>query len=153
MNKNHALSNLITSFIRNVNKYNEFNQKPYNPGGGHLIHPSEMHTLNSIATYDGLNISELGKKLGITKSAASQVVIKLENKGMLEKHFSPESNKSIFVTLTKTGEAIVRHFRSSQDEIFSLFTDALKKTDEDKILFIQQVFDSIEQNLDTKLGK
>jgi DNA-binding MarR family transcriptional regulator len=153
MNKKQALSNLIASFTRNVNKYNEFNKKPYNPGGDHLIHPSEMHTLNSIATYNGLNISELGKKLGITKSAASQIVIKLEKKGMLEKHFSPESNKSIFVTLTKSGEAAVRHFRNSQDEIFSLFTDALKKTDEEKILFIQQVFDSIEQNFDAKLSK
>jgi DNA-binding MarR family transcriptional regulator len=153
MDKKSALQNLVASFNRNINKYNEFNQKAYDFGSGYCLYPSEIHILNAIAKDEGLNISELGKKIGITKSAVSQVAIKLEKKGMIKKYYSPENNKSILISLTKIGMEVVENFHRSQEEIFFMFIDAFKKTDKEKIIFIQQVFDSIEQNLDYKLNK
>ncbi len=153
MDKKSALQNLIASFIRNNNKYNEFNKKAYDFGSGYSLYPSEIHTLNAIAGDEGLNISELGKKIGITKSAASQVAVRLEKKGMIKKYYSPDNNKSILISLTGIGMKVVENYRRSQKEFFFMFIDSFKKTDEKKIIFIQQVFDLIERNLDYKLDR
>src|SRR5512136_1803862 len=136
MDKGTALSALIASFIRSVNKYVDFNQRVFDVGSGRHLFPSEMHALNAIPPHGGLNVSELGKKLGITKSAASQVAIKLHKKGMVVKSFPAESNKNVMITLTKTGREIVRQFRGSQDKIFSLFMDFGRKLNTEKIAFL-----------------
>ena len=143
----------MASFTRNVNKYNDFNSKTYDFGSGFKLYPSEIHTMVAIAKYQGMNISELGKRIGITKSAASQVIKKLEKKGMIHKGFGPENQKSILITLTDDGREVVSHFESSQDEVFQLLMDSFLQLDDEKIEFARELFAMIEKNLDYKLEK
>lgn len=89
---------------RIIHKYVQMeNQKrEYLPGV--ILTTAEIHTIACIGDHLRLNLTQLARFMGITKSAASQMIYKLRDRGLVKKEVSPDSDAAVCLTLTEDGQ-------------------------------------------------
>ncbi len=73
-------------------------------GDGVLLSRVEIHTIVTIGDNLGINLVSLANIKGVTKGAASQMIYKLVNKGLVIKTTSEHSDKEIQLWLTDNGK-------------------------------------------------
>lgn len=64
-------------------------------------------TLFPHVTFDGIRLTELADKLGVTKQAVQQLVDELEELGMFERVPDPEDGRAKLIRWTDTGRAAI----------------------------------------------
>ncbi len=85
------------------NKLNEIAATPRDFGTGDLLYYTEIHTLVVIAKRPGINLTQLSKSLGVSKSAASKFVKKLLHKDYLVKSKAVDNQREVLFNLTPKG--------------------------------------------------
>ena len=70
------------------------------------IYRSEIHLIKLIGDYANLHVSEIARKLGVTKGAISQALKTLERKGLVEKYLDQSNNTRLLVKLTEKGQKV-----------------------------------------------
>ena len=70
--------------------------------------PREIHTIQAIGDREGINVKNLGNHFGVTKSASSQLVSRLADRGFVDKRPAPDNNKEIRLVLTDKGRLAQR---------------------------------------------
>lgn len=60
-----------------------------------LVTPTESHTIQAIGVNHAISIAEFSGVLGISKSAVSQIITKLSNKGLLYKKKREHNDKEV----------------------------------------------------------
>lgn len=91
-------------FLSIMNKYKAFEKIPHHYGTDELLYVTEMTTIETIAQYPDINVTELAEKHGVTKGAISQTIKKLEKKDMVQRLKSPTSQREVLLRLTLKGE-------------------------------------------------
>ncbi len=93
-------------------------------GTDKILHYGEIHMIKEIKNNPGIHISAIAEMNGITRGAVSQMVKKLEKKGMVKK-ITDESNKSrILLQLTEKGE--IAH--GEHERFHRVFNEMLSKS-------------------------
>ena len=77
---------------------------PLSFGTGVLMHTKEIHTIQAIGRYSGINITRLAEHTGVTKGAVSQTINKLVRKGLVRKTHLPGNDKEVVIELTDLGQ-------------------------------------------------
>ena len=72
-------------------------------GTGVLMHTKEIHTVQAIGRYSGINVTKLAEQAGVTKGAVSQTINKLVRKGLVRKTHAPGNDKEVVLELTDLG--------------------------------------------------
>ena len=67
---------------RIINKHIRIEKLPVSVGGNIVLSPGEVHSIQQIGDNKGVNINALGNIMGVTRSAASQMVGKLKKKDL-----------------------------------------------------------------------
>lgn len=67
--------------------------------------PSEIHTIDAIGCEEGILMSELAARLGVTKGAVTQIVKRLEHKDIVRRSPHPDDSRSVIVSLSEKGES------------------------------------------------
>ena len=83
------------------------------------ISPSHFHILIVLNEQDSMSVSEIGKKLHISKSNMTPLIDKLVSEGMVERQASNEDRRIINIVLADKGRAFI-------DESKELIEDNLK---------------------------
>ncbi len=91
--------------------FEEFNKKPRDYGTGDLLFPSEMSVIKATGETSSDNITKLSNKLGVSKSAVSQIVKKLEKKKYIRRYKSEGNNKEVLLELLDKGTVALRKDR------------------------------------------
>jgi len=73
-------------------------------GTGVLMHTKEIHTIQAIGRYSGINVTKLAEHTGVTKGAVSQTINKLVRKGLVRKTHAPGNDKDVVLELTNLGQ-------------------------------------------------
>lgn len=108
--KEEAVKALTSRLMRIINKHARIEELPIQTGKNVGLTAKEIHCLNVIGQQEGVNIKSIGEMLGVTKSAASQMVSKLEKRGFARKEKAPDNDKEIRTFLTDDGwEAFNAH--------------------------------------------
>jgi DNA-binding MarR family transcriptional regulator len=100
------------------------------------LHPSELHLLLAIKDEPEANATKLAGRLGVTKGAVSQLLKKLEAKGVIEKTSDPAQKNEITSTFTRLGKAAITAFlksRESQHRRFAAYLAALSPAEKKAI--------------------
>ena len=100
--KGHII--IIEKFSRMINKFNYIEKTPKDFGTGSLLHPSEIHLIETIGKAPGINVTQLAEKHGISKAAISQKLKKLEKKDLVERFKDNENEKVVLLKLTAKGK-------------------------------------------------
>ena len=138
---------------RVMHKYNQWEGQKRCYGTDMLLSRSEIHTIVAVGDHPGINITTLAHILGITKGAASQMIYKLVEKGVVNKSVSPDSDTEVVLQLTERGLINYRshqaYHQQNNDDFFSLLKDMPAE------LYTQlfQALSAFEGNLDDRLKK
>lgn len=100
------LDELCDLFNQIVNQYGKFEKEVHAFGADIPLHLSDTHTIVAIGKHSNINIVNLSRLQGISRSAASQMVSKLVKRGFVKKEISPKTDNEIILTLTETGKNI-----------------------------------------------
>jgi DNA-binding MarR family transcriptional regulator len=83
MNSKEETIRYMTRRIRRIiNKHIRIEKLPVSVGGNIVLSPGEVHSIQQIGDNKGVNINALGNIMGVTRSAASQMVGKLKKKDL-----------------------------------------------------------------------
>ncbi len=99
----HRSSNLNLSLGRLIMQLRRLERTPRSFGAAGALTPGEIHTIDAIGCQDGMFMSELAVRLGVTKGAATQIASRLECKGLICRRSDPEDARAIIISLTELG--------------------------------------------------
>lgn len=136
---------------RIIHKYNQVEKKKLYYGGDVLLTRAEIHTIEAVGKHLGINVTTLAKKLGITKGAASQMIYKLVDKGMVVKTVSPDSDTEVCLNLTTTGTVAFEEHRKYHVEHDHKFFSAVKGIPDEILERIICLMEDFEKELDKSL--
>lgn len=91
------------SFFDMVNEIYAEQKQPVDCGGSFMLYRSEINLLMLIGSCPDSNVSELSASSGVTKSAVTQISVKLSEKGLIETYKSPHNKKEKYFRLTAKG--------------------------------------------------
>lgn len=83
------------------------------------LYMREAHFITTIGLGDGLVMSEIANKLGVTHGAVSQTALRLEKKGYIVRLRDPENFRYVVAKLTEKGEAFYREHISYDTEEYA----------------------------------
>ncbi|BAK98161.1 putative MarR family transcriptional regulator [Oscillibacter valericigenes Sjm18-20] len=123
---------LSTLMERVVHKYNQIEKRPWDYGNGLLLTRPEIHTVMLLSQTPGMSVTAVAQKRGITKGAASQMLYKMVDKGLVEKRVSPESDAQVSLYLTPLGEEVGRlhdaYHRNNTEPVYQYFQSLSEET-------------------------
>lgn len=129
------IAKLAETLMRVFNKFSENEKKPRYFGVPELMHASEIHMVMYIGDNSGVHMSELARIAGVTRGAISQLVSKLEKKGLVTKSEDPQNSLKTVPVLTNKGKvAYYAHARYHEEMDEELLEFAKKLTDAEFVL-------------------
>jgi len=148
MDKKIASREIVELFIKVVNKYNSLEKIPVKYGKKHHLYHSERHMLDKIGDNPEMNVTDFAHSVGVTKGAISQVVKKLESKGVVKRYKKSSNDKEVFIKLTKAGNDIYQKHKKVNEETIRPLYKELKKYPEEKVEFLVTMFKWFDEFLD-----
>ena len=147
------IAEIRTLFLGIINEYNTIEKTPRNYGTGELLYASEMNIIETLGYNQGINVTDLAEKLGVTKGAISQVIKKLEKKNLVSRFREPGNNREVLLKLTIKGEIAFHQHELFHLQFSSKFFEEIEKWTPEEIAFLKNVlksiFDLFEKALDT----
>lgn len=89
---------------RVIHEYNQKENKTRCYGIDVPLTQTEVHLIAVIGKQPGIGLKTLAQLKGVTPGAASQMIKRMVQKGLVTKQVSPESDAKIELTLTETGK-------------------------------------------------
>jgi len=137
-------------FLRIMHKVIENQKKPRRYGIDDLLYPSEIHTIMMIGIHKDVHISELARFLGITRGAVSQMVARLENKGLIGKKTDPQNATRSLLSLTNKGKVAYYAHEQYHEETDTPLIEYITDLTEDQYIFAQEFLQKLEEMVDGK---
>ena len=133
---------------RIIHKYIQYEKIPQQYCDGLVLTQPEIHTIAIIGDNEGINITALAKTRGITKGAASQMIYKLRDKGLVEKRVSPDSDAELNLFLTEKGEIAREEHLNRYKTNGERFAAILNSVPKEAKLAMVEFFEAFEKELD-----
>lgn len=112
------LGHTVGCVIRFTLMFNGFMMRKRSYGGGEKLTLVELMLLLTISESEGIFATEIAKKWRKTKGAISQILKKLETKGLIDKQRDSHDAKMYGLFLTERGRLIIEEF-DQQDTVES----------------------------------
>lgn len=91
------------------------------------IHEAEIHMVKAIKKTGATHVSGLAEKLGVTKGAVSQIIMKLHKKGLVDKETDPNNQSRLNISLTPKGEAAYVRHQELHEQFDKMTEETLKQ--------------------------
>ncbi len=131
-----------------VNKVNTFENSPHNFGTDELLYASELLMIESLGYRPNVNVTEYAENHGITKGAVSQLVNKLEKKGLVARHKHPANQKEVLLELTTKGEIAFHNRKLMRLQIVKAFFERFEGMELKELDLITHFLSSVESVFD-----
>lgn len=109
MNPSHNDSPRVTgegsrSFGRLIMQLKRLERQPRTFGAAGKLTPSEIHAIDAVGPGEAVPMGGLAARLGVTKGAITQLIDRLEGKGLVSRRPHPQDSRSALVALTELGK-------------------------------------------------
>lgn len=146
-------SEMTSLMERVIHKYTQWEDKKRTYGTDLPLSKAEIHTIAAVGSHPNINITSLAEHLGITKGAASQMIYKLVDKGVVEKKVSPDSDTEVVLNLTEDGminyKAHEEYHRQTNDKAMKLLEDMPDSFYQYMLEYFSAFEKVIDENLET----
>ncbi len=136
----------IIDLIIEENEYISIYQSQKRRYGKYNMYQAECHTIEVIGDNEGITAKEISEKLSKTKSAVSQVVKKLREKGFVTESCNSQDSREKNICLTPKGLEVYYYHKEYDDMAYKSILSKLNhfsSDDLDKYTEIQQVLNEI----------
>ncbi|WP_093793330.1 MarR family winged helix-turn-helix transcriptional regulator [Sporomusa acidovorans] len=150
MMNTHDLQALKISYslLKVVYKFFEIDQKTRYYGTDVPLYPSEMHMINKIKQNEGIHVTGLANILKVTKGAVSQIIIKLEKKGLISKEKDINNQSKLVLKLTPKGETAYNSHIKFHKQIDDMVNEIIRNDSEENIKYLKGVLATLETKLE-----
>jgi DNA-binding MarR family transcriptional regulator len=138
---------LIAKFSRVSKLWQQLDSKPRKFGTETDLTGSEIHLVEVIGQNEGVSVTDMAKRLGITKGAISQTLKKLAEKGLVVKEVDPANTSRITVSLSTKGKVGYYSHLQWHEKMDGGFRDYFVHLPGDKIKFLEEFLSILEQFL------
>lgn len=135
------------TFLRLVGKLSGIDGKIRNYGTDQPLYNAEIHMIKSIRENEGIHVTGLADMLGVTKGAVSQIIMKLERKGMIVKSTDPGNLSRLMLKLTPKGETAYVHHERLHEEFDAAFHAAMENASDENKEFLYIFLNSLEEKI------
>ena len=143
----------VRQLRRVASKYARTEELPIPVEDGVEVTTREAHTIEAVGNRKQMSVTDVANAFGITKSAASQMVSRLCEKGFLDKKQAPHSNKEFQLTLTPLGQkAFDAHERFHGQDRAALI-ERLRGFSLSQIATISVMLEAIGEVMDKRLSR
>ena len=152
MNKNtSSITELNFAFLHAAYAYIEYEKESHllKTKDGETLYPAEVHMVSEIKENEGIHITGLADKLSVTIGAVSQILMKLEKKGLITKEKDILNQSRFLLSLTPDGEEIHLNHIKYHEEFDNLLYELIGNESEEKIDFLKDFLTA----LSAKIGK
>jgi DNA-binding MarR family transcriptional regulator len=128
------LSELNSAFLGAAFAYMDYEKRThlFKTGDGETLFPAEIHVISTIKENEGIHITALAEKLEVTIGAVSQILMKLERKGLVIKERDVKNQSRFLLKVTPAGELIHKNHLKFHAE-FDLMIAELVGSESDEI--------------------
>lgn len=98
-NTEHELLSQMGRFLEKQDMLNMLTENANLHGYGY----SEIHTIKAIKELDEPNVTEISRRLNMTRGAISKITRKLLKQGLIESYQAPDNRQKIFFRVTEAG--------------------------------------------------
>lgn len=141
--------NLYNKFSKIHNQFSAI-KRSYKLNGTD-INPSELQVLSLINSGSNTTITTLAKEFYMTKSAASQAIKKLSNKGLIVKSRSIENERNVNLEITDEGKSVITNFFNDTNNPLHTFISNYKDMPNSEIKVIKKFLNNLEDMFEEKL--
>jgi len=117
---------LNLAFKRFIHVLGTGKNRPYKYGRT-ILFRAEVHILELIGKTPGVTASDIVDKMGVTKGAISQIIAKLQKKGLLRKSFKENNQKIQELSLTEKGKEVLQFHSEYEKKLLNKITPELDK--------------------------
>ena len=125
----HALLGIVTSFQEIERQCSKF-------GTDVDIHMAEIHTIMAIHNNEGIHVGGLAESLGVTKGSVSELLRRLERKGLAYKEKDPLKMTRLNVYLTEKGKAANSRHMGFHSQLDNMVDEAMSTRSPEEITSI-----------------
>ncbi|WP_158453707.1 MarR family winged helix-turn-helix transcriptional regulator [Paenibacillus beijingensis] len=148
MNNDELSKEKISNILLDVFKtFSKLDRKNRDYGVDEPLFHSEIYTLNEIREHEGIHITALAERCGVTKGAISQVLKKLEQKGLVTKEKDVRNQSRLILKVTPKGEIAYAHHLDYQNQFKQMIAEVLGDAPDDKVLYIKEFLIKLENQL------
>ncbi|WP_319522440.1 MarR family transcriptional regulator [uncultured Desulfosarcina sp.] len=141
---------LSRMLLRVFNKFAQNEKKPRRFGVDELLHPSEIHMVMLIGDNPGGHGAELARIAGVTRGAVSQIIAKLEKKGIVEKIDDPENGLKKVPILTNKGKVAYYAHEQYHEEMDKGLYDYVARLTDEQVAVIENFLRGLEKMADRR---
>jgi DNA-binding MarR family transcriptional regulator len=105
----------------------------------HNYSPAQLNALFRIHHKGACGISDLGDEMGVTSAAASQLLEKLVQQGLVIRSEDPHDRRNKLVTLTAEGERIVQESMAARQGWLTRLVELLTPKEQEQVNAALQV--------------
>ncbi len=150
MNMKFERRNRIScTLLRIVGKLSRLHKRARCYGTDEQLFDAEIHMIKLIKENEGIHVTGLADLLGVTKGAVSQIIMKLEKKGMIVKDVDPSNLSRLVLSLTPKGETAYEYHEQLHQELDNLVGSVLDGATEGDLAFLTSFLTSLEGRIDT----
>jgi DNA-binding MarR family transcriptional regulator len=148
MTADQDMRKVSEQWIRILNKMDADEKCPKDFGSGDLLHCSEIHTIMMIGKNKDINPASLSLLLGISRSAISQMISRLVQKNLVEKHRDPNNDKEILLRLSPRGTIAYLGHEQHHAKIFARMHRNLGDLTDEQFALILRFLSAMEETID-----
>ncbi len=112
---------------------------------------SQMHVIATIGDIESPNVTEISKRLNLTRGAVSKITQKLLNQNLIETYMQPKNKQKIFFKLTESGEKIYAEHKKLHESWIERDSKFLEKFSQDELSLIADFMDEYNNYLDEQI--
>lgn len=137
------------TLLRLATKFSELDKQTNYYGTDKKLFEAEIHMIKAIKENEGIHVTGLAEILGVTKGAVSQIIMKLQKKGMIVKEVDPLNSSRLILGLTPKGETAHMHHMKIHEKFDDVVNDILKTASDEEKNFLKKFLHSLEEKIDT----
>ncbi|BBO90452.1 transcriptional regulator [Desulfosarcina ovata subsp. ovata] len=141
---------LAELLLRVFNKFARNEKQPRRFGIDKLLHPSEIHMVMLIGDNPGVHGAELARMAGVTRGAISQIVAKLEKKGLVRKAEEPGNSLKKVPVLTNKGKVAYYAHEQYHEEMDSDLYAYVRKLSGEEFTAVEKFLRELENMADRR---
>lgn len=145
------MHHIVTQYMLLVEKVSNTIQQSNSFNTDVDIYRSEIHIIQLIGDSSEIYISEISRIIGITKATVSQIVKRLEKKGLVSKHLDTQNNTRQVINLTKKGQIAYQAHAKMHHDKHKLMNNYLDTLDQNQIETIKTFLCHADSMLDEHL--
>jgi DNA-binding MarR family transcriptional regulator len=142
---------ILITLVQVIQKAAFIDNQPVDLGDGSLLTATEIHLIDMTGRFPGETISDLAARMGVTKSAVSQMVQKLVVKGYLIRCREEGNRKNICLHLTQNGKKAFAWHKSLHSNIDEQIISFLSALSEQERMILLELLERLKATIDHSL--